>query len=104
MNVCGFPILNDNNQAIANCNDKPGHEGACNWLLSRDQGQQTADGIESLLREHETEADRMRCALLSILEHGDYLGIRYKTGEAWIMDIARLGLGLPPRDPDAKLP
>lgn len=123
MSTCGFPIIDECNRPLANCNDRAGHDGGCSWLLSRDDGMTSppetlAEGILrrvgemdaenkralNAVRDLQGDIDRMRTALLAILEHGDYLGLREKTGEAWVLDIARLGLGLPTKDPDAKLP
>lgn len=123
MSTCGFPIIDETNRPLANCNDRAGHDGLCSWLLSRDSDkpgppETLAEGILrrvgemdaehrrtlSALRDLQGDIDRMRCALLTVLEKGNFLGIRENTGEAWIMDIARLGLGLPTKDPVAKLP
>lgn len=111
MSVCGFPIINELNQIIAHCNLKAGHPDSCVWLLSNDEPpamETLAEGIlrrvgemdgllnhaHAALHEGERVQERMTKALGEILSKGD----------AWAQDIARLGLGLQPLNPDVKLP
>ena len=81
MNVCGFPINNRLGEAIAHCNDEAGHEGECNWLLSREDPpcapETLAEGIlrrvgemdatckraHALLHDAERTIERLRGAL-----------------------------------------